>query len=168
MFHFAVSFDSDISSWNTSLVEDMEQMMAGTVMWNHDISDWDVSRVTELREMFRGAMAFSQNLCAWGAVLPPMASATLAFDQTNCPDTDDPDLTSDPPGPFCFACASSDPDNGGSTPSSPASNPPTPSPPTPSPSIPTIITPEGLGSGAHSPEYSIFKVVACALMSLLI
>ena len=100
MFHFAVNFTSDLSNWNTSLVEDMSEMLSGTARWNHDISGWDVSSVEKFDDMFEGATAFSQNLCAWGTILPPLASATRAFAGTNCPEIADPNLSSDPVGPF--------------------------------------------------------------------
>ena len=82
----------------------MTYMFEEATTFNQDISTWNVTSVTNLEGMFLGAASFDQNLCAWGSRLPPDAVVTEMFVGTACPVMDDPDLSANPPGPFCHTC----------------------------------------------------------------
>ncbi|EXU60596.1 BspA family leucine-rich repeat surface protein [Mycoplasma mycoides] len=45
LFDNATNFNQDISMWNTSNVEDMEDMFRGASSFNQDLSRWNVSKV---------------------------------------------------------------------------------------------------------------------------
>jgi len=63
--------------------------------------------VTNIRYMFEDAAAFNQNLCAWGSRLPSTADVSEMFlkrQATSCPTQSNPNLSSNPPGPFCHVC----------------------------------------------------------------
>jgi hypothetical protein len=57
-------------------------------------------------QMFTQATAFNQNLCDWGPklVTGSFTDVRSMFDSTNCPNTNAPNLSASPPGPFCFTC----------------------------------------------------------------
>ena len=104
MFNDADSFSADLSSWNTSSGTTMRGMFYDADSFNSDISSWDVSTVTEFNDMFWGAKLFNQDLCAWGSKVDTNATFYFMFDQTNCTNKAFPDLSANPPGPFCFEC----------------------------------------------------------------
>ena len=62
----ASSFNSDLSSWVTSSVTNMESMFYGATSFNSDVSSWDIGSVTNLNDMFQYATSFNQDLCLWG------------------------------------------------------------------------------------------------------
>ena len=64
MFLNAVSFNSDISSWDTSRVTDMSQTFTSSV-FNSDINNWNTSKVTTMRAMFSNAQEFNSNISNW-------------------------------------------------------------------------------------------------------
>ena len=53
LFSEAGSFNTNISAWNVSNVEDMGHMFSGTGAFNQDLSLWDVSRVASMKYMFQ-------------------------------------------------------------------------------------------------------------------
>ena len=65
MFFGASVFDHPINTngnyWNTSKVEEMDYMFAGSI-FNRDISSWDVGKVKTMAYMFSGATNFNQNI----------------------------------------------------------------------------------------------------------
>ena len=59
------SFNSDISFWDTSNVEDMDGMFILATAFNQDISNWNTSKVSSTLGMFAGAAAFNKNIGSW-------------------------------------------------------------------------------------------------------
>jgi surface protein len=100
-----MSFDQDISSWDISKVETMYGMFYGSSSFDQDLSSWDVSAVFNLELMFSEASAFNHSLCAWGDLLSRNATVTGMFRNTSCLMQTDPDLSANPPGPFCHPCS---------------------------------------------------------------
>ena len=58
------SFNSNISFWDTSNVNNMENMFAGAT-FNQNISGWDTSNVTNMKTMFALAIGFNQPIGNW-------------------------------------------------------------------------------------------------------
>ena len=58
------SFNSDISSWDTSRVTDMFQMFTSSE-FNSDISNWNTSKVTYMGSMFLNAQKFNKPIGSW-------------------------------------------------------------------------------------------------------
>ena len=67
MFRDAKLFNSDLSKWDVSSVEDMSSMFSCAALFNGDLSKWDVSSVTNMAFMFKDAGSFKRELCgsAW-------------------------------------------------------------------------------------------------------
>jgi len=65
MFNNATTFNSDISSWDTSNVTYMIGMFYAASAFNSDISSWDTSNVLNMNNMFRNATLFNQDISGW-------------------------------------------------------------------------------------------------------
>jgi surface protein len=65
MFNLATAFNGDLSTWDTSSATTMEGMFFGATSFNRDISDWDTSNVTTLWSTFEGASSFDQDISGW-------------------------------------------------------------------------------------------------------
>src|SRR5690606_38992608 len=65
MFNEAISFDADLSGWDTSNVNSMTAMFYGAVSFNGNIADWDTAKVTNTGWMFRNASSFNQDISSW-------------------------------------------------------------------------------------------------------
>lgn len=61
----STNFNSDISGWNVSNVEDMLGSFYYNTSFNQDIGSWDVSSVLYMRSMFQEAASFNQDLSGW-------------------------------------------------------------------------------------------------------
>ncbi|WP_427902706.1 BspA family leucine-rich repeat surface protein [Metamycoplasma alkalescens] len=65
MFWDAAKFNQDISGWDTSNLETIDQMFIGAKMFNQDLSKWNVSNVRILDYAFSETEAFNQDLSKW-------------------------------------------------------------------------------------------------------
>jgi surface protein len=65
MFENCTSFNSNLTSWDTSNVTTMANMFKGAAAFNGDISSWDVSNVTSFTRMFQSASAFNSDISSW-------------------------------------------------------------------------------------------------------
>ena len=61
MFATAVSFNGNITNWNTSSVTSMNNMFGGARAFDQPL-DWDTTSVTDMHSMFVGATSFNQPL----------------------------------------------------------------------------------------------------------
>ena len=61
----AVSFNEDISKWDTSGVTTTSRMFRYASAFNRDIGGWAVHSVTDMSYMFHEASAFDQDIGAW-------------------------------------------------------------------------------------------------------
>ncbi|MBS1916657.1 MAG: BspA family leucine-rich repeat surface protein [Bacteroidetes bacterium] len=56
---------SNINTWNTSAVTNMNAMFQGAYAFNQPIGNWNTSSVTNMSEMFENAYAFNQPIGTW-------------------------------------------------------------------------------------------------------
>jgi surface protein len=70
MFRTATTFNSDISSWDTSNVTNMSQMFENASLFNQAIGSWNTAQVINMSRMFYNLnssanYAFNQNIGSW-------------------------------------------------------------------------------------------------------
>ena len=65
VFYGKSAFNEDISNWDLSNATSMYHMFNGAASFNEDISNWDVSKVTDMYAMFDGAYSFNRPLNDW-------------------------------------------------------------------------------------------------------
>jgi len=69
MFYGAKSFQGDVSNWKLPLVDNYSNLFRGAAKFDSDIRSWDVSKGTNFDGMFSGidggAMAFNQDISGW-------------------------------------------------------------------------------------------------------
>jgi surface protein len=96
LFASALSFNDDISAWNTANVTSMALMFADLIglfsdspagsTFNQSLSSWDTSSVTDMSGMFNDASEFNQSLSSWNVSLVTSMSGMFAgassFDQS--------------------------------------------------------------------------------------
>jgi surface protein len=100
LFTSALSFNDDISAWNTANVTSMAFMFADLIglfsdstdstepssAFNQSLSSWVTSSVTDMSGMFAGASAFDQSLSSWdtGSVtdMSGMFAGASSFNQS--------------------------------------------------------------------------------------
>jgi surface protein len=127
-------FNSEISAWNTSSVQNFSLALFGASSFNVDISRWDLRSATNMTKMVRymfqcstvtsscaatsltislvcnfklaGATVFNQNLCLWAQSLAITSdvATTSMFLSTGCPNTADPVLINGTGSSFCYGC----------------------------------------------------------------
>ncbi len=85
MFWEADSFNSDISLWDVSRVEQMAQMFGNTHSFNQNIGSWNVSSATNMNNMFSYSESFDQDIGRWNVSnvrdMDQMFDNALAFNQ---------------------------------------------------------------------------------------
>lgn len=60
-----MQFDSDISGWNTSKLQNVVNMFAYNAAFNQDISGWNTQSLRKIDLMMRDNTAFNQDLSGW-------------------------------------------------------------------------------------------------------
>ena len=108
MFHGASNFNQKLNHFVTNSVKDFRYMFYNAKNFNRDISNWNLQSAWYLNNMFGSADAFaadfSRDLCNWGYYADTFLNVNNMFANTDCPDTDNPNLTAVTPGPFCYRC----------------------------------------------------------------
>jgi surface protein len=65
MFSACISFNQDISAWDTSHLTNMSNMFYGCTSFNQPLNSWNVSNVTNMYYMFFNCPLFNQALNSW-------------------------------------------------------------------------------------------------------
>ncbi|WP_345974616.1 BspA family leucine-rich repeat surface protein [Sulfurimonas sp. HSL3-7] len=65
LFYGKLTFNVDISLWNTENVTDMSEMFYAAAAFNQDIGDWDTANDTNMSLMFYAAKVFDQDIGDW-------------------------------------------------------------------------------------------------------
>jgi surface protein len=65
LFSNNITFNTDISFWDTSNVVQMDKMFFNASTFNKDIGDWDTGKVKSMNAMFKKAALFNNNIGFW-------------------------------------------------------------------------------------------------------
>ena len=65
MFAHALSFNGEVSQWNTGGVTNMNSMFACASSFNGDVSQWNTGSVTSMNGMFLRASSFNGDVSQW-------------------------------------------------------------------------------------------------------
>lgn len=57
--------DSNVKSWDTSSIKNMQETFYGAASFDQDISNWNTSSCTNMTNMFYDATSFNQDLNSW-------------------------------------------------------------------------------------------------------
>ena len=85
-----ITFNEDISHWDTSSVTNTNSMFLGASAFNQDIGNWDTSSITDMAAMFNLATTFNRDLSGWCvsqivSVPTDFATGATAFNSANHP-----------------------------------------------------------------------------------
>ncbi len=78
-------FNSDISGWNTSKLQDVVNMFAYNKAFNQDISGWNTRSLRKIDLMMRENTAFNQDLSGWDVSNVTSGKDTVGQGATNWP-----------------------------------------------------------------------------------
>ncbi len=85
MFGGATTFNQNIGAWNTSNVSYMVGMFVNASLFNQDIGLWNTSNVIRMDDMFHGATSFNQDIGTWNTSnvgdMEQMFSDATSFNQ---------------------------------------------------------------------------------------
>ena len=85
MFYGASAFNQNISGWNTGAVTTMSTMFSEAASFNQNIGSWNTGAVNDMSSMFQFATAFNQNISAWNTAavtdMSSMFAQAPAFNQ---------------------------------------------------------------------------------------
>lgn len=80
-----MQFDSDISGWNTSKLQNVVNMFAYNAAFNQDISGWNTQSLRKIDLMMRDNTAFNQDLSGWDVSNVISGKDTVGTGATNWP-----------------------------------------------------------------------------------
>ena len=78
-----LGYNVDITNWNVSNVENMQQMFKNSSGFDQDLSKWNVTKVKNMEEMFCNCKNFNQNLTSWNDKLLNLENSRSAFEGCN-------------------------------------------------------------------------------------
>lgn len=62
------------------------------ISFNSDVSSWNVTKVIDMNHMFSEARSFNQSLCAWYTMLNATTDVNFMLKNTGCSEQADPIL----------------------------------------------------------------------------
>ncbi len=65
LFFDDVAFDQDVGFWNTSNITNMNSVFYNTDIFNQDLGAWNTSSVTNMQQLFSNATLFDQDIGRW-------------------------------------------------------------------------------------------------------
>ena len=81
-FKDKISFNGDISAWDTSQVTDMTQMFEGAKSFNHDIGKWKTDKVVSMGAMLHRASSFDFDISGWSGEAASSVQAQMVEEAT--------------------------------------------------------------------------------------